>query len=72
MAEVKSAHEWLKDPRVQDRPGQVIRITDDDGWRKQDGVRMEDPIPWDDFIARFNQSTIMSYPEDAESHQTPA
>jgi len=72
MADMKSAHEWLKDPRIQDRPGQVVRVMDDDGWRRTDGVRMKDPISWDDFIERFNQSTIMVKPEDAESHHTPA
>lgn len=72
MEDMKSAYEWMKDPRIQDRPGQEISVMDPDGWRRPDGVEMEDLINWDDFFERFSQSTISSHAKDAESHQTPA
>ena len=60
MAEMKSAHEWLKDPRVQDRPDRPFRIMDPDGWRRSDGVTLDDPISLQDFQERLMRSTIIA------------
>ena len=66
----KSAKEWLNDPRVQDTPGKVFTILDDDGWRHADGVTLDDPVTWEDFNVRLGQSTVGYFPSSAA--QAPA
>jgi len=63
--ELKSAHEWLKDPRVQTEPGIILEIADPDGWRRSDGVWLDDPITLEDFQERFGVCTVRHHPIDA-------
>lgn len=48
----KSAHEWLKnDPSV-------IIMHDPDGWRFGDGIDMDTPITYTEYVRRLNYCTI--------------
>jgi hypothetical protein len=51
----KSANEWLES-----MPGVVVY--DPDGWRRGDGVTMDTPIKYSDFIQRLNESTLLGGP----------
>lgn len=49
----KSAHEWLKD--------ETVTVIDPDGWRWDDGVTMETPIPYIEFQKRLMQCTVLGF-----------
>lgn len=49
----KSAYEWLKTDEFLG-----IVILDPDGWRRSDGVSMQDRISYNDFCSRLNESTV--------------
>lgn len=54
----KTAYEWLQTDEFLG-----IEIIDDDGWRNEDGVKMEDRISYKDFCSRLSISTC-SFPQD--------